>query len=198
MEKANNPYYELGAAVENLAAVCESNERRLRRTEGLLRWTTGALALALALLLYDHAGSLVGQAHAEAREAPPLEKLERDIEKDVEGEMQKVERAADTARADFEGRMKALKGRLAGLEADAMEPGHAIAVILHDLKQTLEVMPRIGADMDRIATTMDQMNVKMNGVPVMAGAMQQMNHKMGIMTYGVDSTMGRMGRMMPW
>lgn len=197
MEKTKDPYCELGAVVENLAAACESNERRLRRTEGLLRWTTGLLALALALLFYDNAASLVGQAHAEAREAPRQE-TEQDIRKDAGDEMAQVEGAADDARAGFEDRMKALKGRLAGLEADAMEPGHAIAVILHDLKETLEVMPRIGADMDRIATIMDQMNVKMNGVPVMAAEMQQMNYKMGIMTYGVDSTMGRMGRMMPW
>ncbi|MDZ7752365.1 MAG: hypothetical protein U5S82_11990 [Gammaproteobacteria bacterium] len=197
MEKANDPYYELDAVVENLAAACASNERRLRRTEGLLRWTTGGLVLALVLLLYDNTASLMGQAHAEARETP-LQEMERDIKKDAGDEVAKVERATDDARAGFEGRMKALKGRLAGLEADAMEPGHAIAVILHDLKETLEVMPRIGADMDRIASIMDQMNVKMNGVPVMAGEMQQMNHKMGIMTYGVDSTMGRMGRMMPW
>lgn len=198
MEKTNNPYYELGTTVGNLAALCESNERRLRRTEGLLRWTSGLLALVLALVLYDNAGSLMNQAHAETREASPLQRMEQDVKEDMTDEVAKVEKTMDEARADFEGRMEALKSRLAGLEADAIEPGHAIAVILHDLKQTLEVMPRIGADMDRIATTMDQMNVKMNGVPVMAGEMQQMNYKMGIMTYGVDSTMGRMGRMMPW
>jgi len=38
----------------------------------------------------------------------------------------------------------------------------------------------------------------MNALPVMAAEMQGMNAKMGIMAAGMDSTMGRAGRMMPW
>jgi len=37
-----------------------------------------------------------------------------------------------------------------------------------------------------------------SAVPVMATEMQTMNMKMGVMAHGVDTTMGRMGRMMPW
>ncbi len=87
--------------------------------------------------------------------------------------------------------MHALKAKLAHAKAEEIEAGHAVAVILHDVKRMLEVMPQMGADMQRITHTMDEMNAKMSGVPVMASEMQRMNHQMGIMTYGVDSTMGR-------
>jgi len=50
-----------------------------------------------------------------------------------------------------------------------------------EISAALQAMPAMGQDMS-------SMNV----------AMQQMNGKMGIMAYGVDSTIGRMGRNMPF
>ncbi len=64
--------------------------------------------------------------------------------------------------------------------SEVFEPTHAVAVILHDMKEMLEAVPHM-------ANNMSQMTVDMH----------EMNMKMGVMAYGVDSTMGRAGRMMP-
>jgi hypothetical protein len=49
-----------------------------------------------------------------------------------------------------------------------------------------------------MATQVRDMNAKMTAVPAMAGEMRAMSAKMGLMTAGIDSTMGRMGRFMSW
>ena len=90
-------------------------------------------------------------------------------------------------------------------DSPAFEPARAVAVILHDMKEMLEAVPRMAedtrrmsTDMHQMMTDMHQMNQKISAVPVMAAEMQSMNVKIGIMAHGVDSTMGRAGRMMPW
>ncbi|MEA3412602.1 MAG: hypothetical protein U9R74_13835 [Pseudomonadota bacterium] len=72
-----------------------------------------------------------------------------------------------------------------------LDPAHAIAIFLYDVKEAMAVMPDIAADMK-------EMNAKMGAVPVMAAEMQQMKIQMGIMSRSVNSTMGRMGSMFPW
>jgi hypothetical protein len=52
--------------------------------------------------------------------------------------------------------------------------------------------------MDRIATVMGSMDDKMSGVPLMAEEMRRLNLSIDIMTTSIDSTMGRMGRIMPY
>jgi hypothetical protein len=89
------------------------------------------------------------------------------------------------------------------IRIDAQKTGHidpagAIAVFLRDMRDALESMPKMAADMDSMSRDMSQMNGKMSGVPVMATEMQHMNMLMGVMAHGVDSTMGRMGNWMPW
>jgi hypothetical protein len=44
---------------------------------------------------------------------------------------------------------------------------------------------------------MQVMNAKMNALPVMVSEIQGMNAKMGVVAAGMDSTMGRAGRMLP-
>jgi len=44
---------------------------------------------------------------------------------------------------------------------------------------------------------MQVMNATLHALPVMASEMQGMNAKMGVMADGMDSTMGRVGRMLP-
>jgi hypothetical protein len=42
------------------------------------------------------------------------------------------------------------------------------------------------------------MNAKMDALPILATDVQGMHAQMGVMATGMDSTMGRAGRMMPW
>ena len=65
---------------------------------------------------------------------------------------------------------------------------------MEDMNNKLSAIPFM-------ATHVRDMNAKMTAVPVMAGEMREMSAKMGLMTAGIDSTMGRMGRftsLWPW
>ena len=77
------------------------------------------------------------------------------------------------------------------LYGDQFDAGAMIALMLGRMVGSVAAVP----DM---RTEMQIMNAKMNALPVMAAEMQGMNAKMGIMAAGMDSTMGRAGRMMPW
>ncbi len=59
--------------------------------------------------------------------------------------------------------------------------GAMIMLMLHDMKVALELVPQMASDMRS-----------------MSMVAQEMNHKMTVITFNVDSTMGRMGRSMPW
>ena len=70
------------------------------------------------------------------------------------------------------------------------------------------MLSRIGDNMDAVPEMRDEMhtmNGLMRSMPTIAAEMQRMNANiavitanMGVMTHNMDSTMGRMGRWMPW
>jgi len=66
-----------------------------------------------------------------------------------------------------------------------------VAVMLGRMAKSVEAVPEMRMEMQ-------VMNAKMNALPVMTAEIQGMNAKMGVMAAGMDSTMGRAGRMMPW
>ena len=193
------------AAIADLARIALSGERRLQRLERLLRWTAALFLLTLILALYALSQAF-GAAGAQAQAGWPHAAPDPLPE----------EAAAETAEkpwaGDFRARIEALRGRVAEAEVEALDSGHALAVILHDMKdvlhetrQMLAVMPQMAedmrdmrGDMERIAGTMESMDDKMSGVPVMAEEMRRLNINIDIMTTSIDSTMGRMGRMMPY
>ncbi len=100
--------------------------------------------------------------------------------------------------------------------------GAAVAHFLADMSRSVAVMPDMDAqvrsmkfEMRAISDEMRSMNAKMNSLPAIASDVQGLNGKMdalpilatevqgmhvqmSIMAGGVDSTMGRAGRMMPW
>jgi hypothetical protein len=76
--------------------------------------------------------------------------------------------------------------------------GAVVALILRDMANSMEAVPGMYEQMQ-------VMNSLMNSMPVVATEMQRMNAQMsvitanmGVMTQNMDSTMGRMGRSMPW
>ena len=174
----------LDQRIERLTLALDRSEQRLRRTERQLRFFGLSAISAIALWLF--AGPYAGTpVHAEG----VIASVEHKIEQDIAALEKKSEQ-------EFRTLMGRVKQDLAA--AERADPAHMVAVILHDMKNMLEAVPRMADDVERMANDMQQMNGKMSAVPAMAGEMQQMNLKMGVMTYGVDSTMGRMGRWMPW
>ncbi|AGA35196.1 hypothetical protein TVNIR_3566 [Thioalkalivibrio nitratireducens DSM 14787] len=203
-------------AIEDLTRIALSGERRLQRLERLFRWTALLFAMTLVLGFYalvqlfsaGPAQAQLGWPHVaptpaphpvpEAIAPPPrVAPLEDPVEQPATG---------------FRSRIESLRDQIAGAEDHAFDPGHLLAVILHDIRDVLhdtrvalEVMPQMGddirqmrADMGRIAATMGTMDQKMTGVTVMAEEMRRLNTNIDIMTTSIDSTMGRMGRMMPY
>lgn len=76
--------------------------------------------------------------------------------------------------------------------------GAVVALMLSNMAQSMEAVPKMYEQME-------VMNSLMNAMPVVATEMQRMNANisvitanMGVMTHNMDSTMGRMGRSMPW
>jgi hypothetical protein len=76
--------------------------------------------------------------------------------------------------------------------------GAVVALMLYKMGKSMESVPLMHEQMET-------MNTSMNAIPVMAAEMQRMNANMslitanmGVMTHNMDSTMGRMGRSMPW
>lgn len=90
---------------------------------------------------------------------------------------------------EFDRELALIKAAIA--ESEEFEYGAMIAWFLYRLADSMEYVPQMTAEMQR-------MNQNMTAVPVMATEMRQLNNNMAIMTYGVDRTMGNMGRMMPF
>jgi hypothetical protein len=77
------------------------------------------------------------------------------------------------------------------LYGDRFDPAAMVAVMLGRMAKSVEAVPEM-------RTEMQVMNAKMNALTAMAIEVQGMNAKMGVIAAGMDSTMGRAGRMMPW
>ena len=206
MDQTRMSQSDTSAAIADLGRIALSGERRLQRLERLFRWTAALFLLTLALALYALSQAF-GTAGAQAQAGWPHAAPDPIPEK-----LETAEAVGDGREGGFRARIEGLRGRVAEAEAEALDLGHALAVILHDMKdvlhetrQMLAVMPQMAdhmrdmrGDMERIADTMDSMDDKMTGVPVMAEEMRRLNINIDIMTTSIDSTMGRMGRMMPY
>lgn len=215
MDPTRSTAHEAFAALEDLARIAVSSERRLQRLERMFRWTAGLFLLTLGLALYALSQALmVAPAQAQLLTQGP-------IPAPLQGQRAWPHGppvlgppsmpAAPTAEAPpgpvalFRDRIEALRHHAGQAALDAVDPGHALAVILmdvHDVMQEtrglLAVMPQMGEDLRFIAGTMESMDRKMTGVPVMADEMRRLNANIDVMTTSIDSTMGRMGRMMPY
>jgi hypothetical protein len=208
MHPTGTQYDDSRTAIEDLARIAVSGERRLQRLERMFRWTAALFLLTLMLVLYALTQALAaGGAGAEVPRGWPHaapEVTADDLQVRPEPE-------AVGPRAEFHQRVEDLRARLAEAEEEP-SPFEVIAVtlhdirgVLHDTRDALAAMPQMGenmshmrGDMDRIATVMGSMDDKMSGVPLMAEEMRQLNLSIDIMTTSIDSTMGRIGRIMPY
>jgi hypothetical protein len=92
------------------------------------------------------------------------------------------------------------------LDASAdFDAGAAVTYFLADMGNSVSVMPAMYAEvrsmseeMRRIDGQIQAMNAKMGALPMMATDVQGMHAQISIMAAGMDSTMGRAGRMFPF
>lgn len=172
---------ELVALVTSLAHTVAQGEQRARSLERVIHW--GALALISIMVLLSYGGMhVMREARAEAL-LSDVKQMGGQLLERGEAELAHLE---GDARTDFAARMAAIKRDLASVEH--LDPIRSISVILHDMKVAMEAMPQMAEDMHAMRIDMHSM----------AADMHDMNGKMGVMAHGVDSTMGRMGRNMPW
>jgi hypothetical protein len=161
---------DLAETLNRLVDTLEERDRRHRRALSIHR---GLLGLLLALI----AGLLL-QGQAPMR--PALAEADTPVELTPE---------IRARIREWDRELAAVKAALA--ESEEFEIGVMIAWFLGQVANSMEYMPQMTAEMQR-------MNQHMAAVPVMATEMRQLNNNMAIMTYGVDRTMGNMGRMMPF
>jgi hypothetical protein len=172
----------LTATVSRLSAALDRAEQRRRRTRTA---AAAVLLVAAGFLLGSHeppparaqtnapAGPRDPAAMAKARE-----ELFKSMSPEQRRELERFEQDVTWVSQYFM------------LYRDQLDPGAIVAVMLGRMALSVEAVPEIRAEMQA-------MNAKMNALPVMASEIQGMNAKMGVMAAGMDSTMGRAGRMMP-
>jgi hypothetical protein len=194
------------AAIAGLTAALQRFEARYeaaRRSERRLR-----LGLFLSTLV------VVGGAVVMARDmatgflaqlAPP-----RIAQSDPASAQQRRERLLAGLSAEERARLQEFEAqiRLVREYVDVspdFDTGAAVALILSHMSRSVDVMPELNRavanmadDMRAINSRMAAMDRKMDALPVLATEVQGMRSQMAIMAAGVDSTMGRAGRMMPW
>jgi hypothetical protein len=189
---------QLASAIQTLTETMVQCEQRLRRLQRIYRW--GGLAGVMMAGLVLHAISDVA-AQNSPREGwlGKIEDEAKKVTQITEHDFQKLAADARHITEDERAKLAIAVDRLRErVHQDKVATETVVAVVLHDMKVALESMPSMARDMERMRLDMSQMNAKMNAVPVMAVEMAKMNATMRVMGAGVDSTMGRMGRMMPW
>jgi hypothetical protein len=169
----------LTATVERLASSLERLERLQRRAKAL---AAAGLLTAAGLLLGSH---WLNPAQAQATPpAAPLdpaaataarEELFKRLDPDQRREIERFEQDVGWV------------SQYRHLYGDQFDPAAMVAVMLGRMAKSVEAVPEMRMEMQ-----------VMNALPVMTAEIQGMNAKMGVMAAGMDSTMGRAGRMMPW
>ena len=198
MQSLQQRIAELSLEIERLTLLGARSEARLRALERRRRW------LPVVLLGGGLLGFLLGQFSANPQSAwadsgpSPAKGAEHFIEAQAKAAARDLTGLDEKERQHFDALIEGVRRDLNRAEETTLDPARMIAVTLHDMKRLFESMPRMANDMHRMTSDMHEMNQKMSAVPAMATEMNVMNRQMGVMAQGVDSTMGRMGRMMPW
>jgi hypothetical protein len=198
MQNLQQRVAELSQDVDRLIAVDTRSEARLQALERRRRrfpWLT--IGVAMLAFILGHFSAAPQSARAEAS-ASSLVRAEQAVVEKAKTGIEDVVALERKEQQRFHSIMEGARRDLNRAKDTGFDAGIAVAVILHDMKRMLEAVPRMADDMHRMTGDMHEMNQKMSAVPAMAAEMNVMNRQMGVMSRGVDSTMGRMGRMMPW
>ncbi len=191
LDRRDEAIVALTREVRALTQAVTAGERRIRTLERAYRRV--GLFMIAALLVGGYLAYGIGSAVPAAAEGRSGGDEPTPLGRDVA----RLERWASAEHARFDAAIERLRSE-AGQEAAKLDPAHAVAVMLKDMRDLLMAMPEMARDMNVMTQAMQEMNAKMTAMPAMAADMHQMNLTMGIMSRSVDSTMGRMGRMLPW
>jgi len=223
MSTASEEQTQIADALNNLAAAMERLQNRYDAAQRANRRARAALFFA-AVIVLGGAGywALTPVARMISVLAPQsLARL--DPEAAEEQRIRLKERLSPEDRAQIEEFEVEVKWVHDYLEVFAdFDAGASITLFLAQISSSVRAMPEMYAEvrsmqqeMRRINEEMSLMNAKMGSLPVMARDVQGMNVKldalpilatdvkgmhaqMGVMAAGMDATMGRAGRMMPW
>lgn len=177
--------------LQQLVSIVADNKERTQRLERhiqrllytifVLLTIVAASFYVMTLMPVAHAGEVVTHLERDARE------VEHDVDRTVSATTHRVAQDVMKERAAFTSRMESIRADLNKADNIGEHAGATIAVLLHDIKAMLEAMPGMAQNMAVMTHDVNRMTFHVN----------RMDHKMGVITGGIDSTMGRMGRMMP-
>ena len=197
MQTSNEQLAEMQQAIGLLARTLAQTETRHQRAMRRQQWFLIAIAAILATTFYLGRG---GAPTAFAQSGMPTA-----AKPQIDPQAREAMRATLKAQLPEEQQRKLVEFeqqvQWISQYMQTWDEGQAGAVVAL-------MLSRIGDNMDAVPEMRDEMHV-MNGLmrsmPTVAGEMQRMNANiavitanMGVMTHNMDSTMGRMGRWMPW
>lgn len=198
MQTSNEQFIQMSQTVRELAhALAQANtdhQRAMRRQRWLVLGVALLCAFAVYLLKEPRASAFAQTTPPSMFQTAPLDPQTRE-----------ARRAALLAQLpeDQRNRLEAFEQQVKWVSQymqtwDKGMEGAVVALMLYEIGHSMESVP----DMN---DQMKVMNSLMKAMPVMATEMQRMNANMsvitanmGVMTQNMDSTMGRMGRSMPW
>jgi prefoldin subunit 5 len=217
----------LAAAMEQLPARYDAVQRRKRRLRVALVILTLSLVGGAAYVAFVSVSHLLGQVSPvvqQLRHQFPKPKLAAVNPERAAAERQRLLASLTKDQrkkvAEFEQHMHWVREYIS--TSPDFDPGAMIVYFLAEMANSVAVMPEMYAEVramkDEIRnvdaemqsmnakmqalpvlmTDVKAMNGKMTALPVMATDVQGMHALMSVMARGVDSTMGRMGRMFPF
>ena len=198
MQPTNEQFIQMNQTVHQLAHTLAQTEARHERAMRRQRWLLIGVVTLFAIMFYvskEPGSSAFAQVPAQpdastAQLDPQARAATRNalIGQLPEEQRQRLE--------DFEQEVKWVSQYMQTW--DEGMAGAVVALMLRNMANSMESIPKMHEQMQ-------VMNSLMNAMPVVATEMQRMNANMsvitanmGVMTNNMDSTMGRMGRSIPW
>ena len=204
MHTDKDDFHELNQSVRQLSQQLSLAEKRYQNSLRTQRWLLVIAILVVAVFISSNGNSesnalsslargLDASATASSpRAAPTPEQIEAK-QAQLKAQLSEEQRRE---LEEFEIRVRWLSQYMQTW--DENQAGAVVALMLHRVAENMDSVPKMHEEM--IA-----MNSLMRSLPVMTTEMQRMSANiavmtanMGVMTRDMDSTMGRMGRMMPW
>ena len=196
---------QLAEALNRLAITMEQLQARYDATQRANRWIrVGLIALLILMggLAYQALAPVANLLSVVAQSRPAA--LDPKVAAVQKEHLLRMLPPDDRARIErFEEQQRWVSSYLAA--NPDFHAGPAIAMFLSQMAHSVQVMPQMYAEVRSMTNelrTMNSevrsMNAKMVALPVLATEVHGMHGKMSVMAAGMDSTMGRAGRMFPW
>jgi len=198
MQTTKEQFMQMHQTVHELAHTLAQTESRHQREMRRQRWLLLGVVTLFAVMFYMSNDSS-SSAYAQVPVSSDTKAVQLDSQTRAKLRADLVEQLSEEKKQ----RLKAFEQEVTWINQylktwdEGME-GAVVALMLSNMAKSMEAVPKMYEQME-------VMNSRMNAMPVVATEMQRMNANisvitanMGVMTHNMDSTMGRMGRSMPW